>query len=171
MNKYVEAEVLNHRMLRHPHVIEFKEVLLTPEYLCIAMEYASGALAPLCHPPPPPLRAAHAADPAEPPPAPGSQQQGRPARLRALGAAAGGNLFSYVQRAVRLKEPAARWFFQQLVIGLDYCHRKVRSSGAPRHLCTLVCCLRGPQHALSRDGAPARHRVGRWVAAVVLWPR
>jgi hypothetical protein len=29
-----------------------------------------------------------------------------------------------VQRAVRLKEPAARWFFQQLVIGLDYCHRK-----------------------------------------------
>eukprot|EP00983_Pelagomonas_calceolata_P088209 1157151-Pelagomonas_calceolata.AAC.10 len=21
-------------------------------------------------------------------------------------------------------EPAARWFFQQLVIGLDYCHRK-----------------------------------------------
>lgn len=77
VNRYVEAEVLNHRMLRHPHVIEFKEVLLTPEYLCIAMEYASG-----------------------------------------------GNLFSYVQRAVRLKEPAARWFFQQLVIGLDYCHRK-----------------------------------------------
>lgn len=29
-----------------------------------------------------------------------------------------------MQRAVRLKEPAARWFFQQLVIGLDYCHRK-----------------------------------------------
>lgn len=77
VNRYVEAEVLNHRTLRHPHVIEFKEVLLTPEYLCIVMEYASG-----------------------------------------------GNLFSYVQRAVRLKEPAARWFFQQLVIGLDYCHRR-----------------------------------------------
>ena len=29
-----------------------------------------------------------------------------------------------MQRAIRLKEPAARWFFQQLVIGLDYCHRK-----------------------------------------------
>jgi hypothetical protein len=35
-------QVLNHRMLRHPHVIEFKEVLLTQEHLGIAMEYASG---------------------------------------------------------------------------------------------------------------------------------
>lgn len=26
VNRYVEAEILNHRMLRHPHVIEFKEV-------------------------------------------------------------------------------------------------------------------------------------------------
>lgn len=43
VNKYVEGEVLNHRTLRHPHVIEFKEVFLTPEYLGIAMEYASGA--------------------------------------------------------------------------------------------------------------------------------
>jgi serine/threonine-protein kinase SRK2 len=29
-----------------------------------------------------------------------------------------------VQRAVRLKEAASRWFFQQLIIGLDYCHRR-----------------------------------------------
>jgi serine/threonine-protein kinase SRK2 len=77
VNKYVENEILNHRMLRHPHVIEYKEVFLTAEYICIAMEYASG-----------------------------------------------GSLFTYVQRAVRLKEAAARWFFQQLIIGLDYCHRK-----------------------------------------------
>ena len=73
----VETEILNHRVLRHPHVIEFKEVFITSEYICIVMEYASG-----------------------------------------------GNLFSYVQRAIRLKEPAARWFFQQLIIGLDYCHRR-----------------------------------------------
>lgn len=77
VNRYVEAEILNHRMLRHPHVVEFKEVFLTSEFICIVMEYAAG-----------------------------------------------GNLFTYVQRAVRLKEPAARWFFQQLVIGLDYCHRR-----------------------------------------------
>lgn len=77
IKKYVETEILNHRVLRHPHVIEFKEVFITNEYNCIVMEYASG-----------------------------------------------GNLFSYVQRAIRLKEPAARWFFQQLIIGLDYCHRR-----------------------------------------------
>ncbi len=29
-------------MLRHPHVIQFKEVFLTSEYICIAMEYATG---------------------------------------------------------------------------------------------------------------------------------
>lgn len=73
----VETEILNHRVLRHPHVIEFKEVFITSEFICIVMEYASG-----------------------------------------------GNLFSYVQKAMRLKEPAARWFFQQLIIGLDYCHRR-----------------------------------------------
>jgi serine/threonine-protein kinase SRK2 len=77
VNRYVEAEILNHRMLRHPHVIEYKEVFITSEYICIAMEFASG-----------------------------------------------GSLFTYVQRAVRLKEAAARWFFQQLIIGLDYCHRR-----------------------------------------------
>ncbi|GAX76464.1 hypothetical protein CEUSTIGMA_g3909.t1 [Chlamydomonas eustigma] len=42
MNKYVEAEILNHSKLRHPHVIQFKEVFLTSEYICIAMEYATG---------------------------------------------------------------------------------------------------------------------------------
>ena len=77
ITKYIEAEVLNHRILHHPHVIEFREVFLTDEYICIAMEYASG-----------------------------------------------GSLFQYVQKAGRLQEPAARWFVQQLIIGLDYCHRK-----------------------------------------------
>jgi serine/threonine-protein kinase SRK2 len=77
VNRYVEAEILNHRSLRHPHVIEFKEVFTTKDYICIAMEYACG-----------------------------------------------GSLFHYVQRAGRLKEAAARWFFQQLIIALDFCHKK-----------------------------------------------
>lgn len=77
VNRYVEAEILNHRMLRHPHVIEFREVFLTNEYVCIVMEYAAA-----------------------------------------------GSLFTYVQKAGRLREAAARWFFQQLIIGLDYCHRR-----------------------------------------------
>jgi len=45
VNKYVEAEILNHRMLRHPHVIELKEVFLTQEFICIVMEFATGKLA------------------------------------------------------------------------------------------------------------------------------
>lgn len=77
VNKYVEGELINHSLLRHPHVIQFKEVFLTPEYICISMEYATG-----------------------------------------------GSLFHYVQKQGRLKEAVARWFFQQLIIGVDYCHKR-----------------------------------------------
>ena len=43
--------------------------------------------------------------------------------------AQGGDLFRYVLRhkAARLAESQARWIFQQLVIGLDFCHRSVRT--------------------------------------------
>lgn len=77
VSKYVEAELVNHSLLRHPHVIQFKEVFLTHKYICIVMEYATG-----------------------------------------------GTLFQYVQKQGRLKEAVARWFFQQLVVGVDYCHRR-----------------------------------------------
>jgi serine/threonine-protein kinase SRK2 len=78
VNKYVESEIMNHSLLCHPHVIQFKEVFLVRDHVCIVMEYATG-----------------------------------------------GSLFRYVQRHGRLKEPVARWFFQQLVLGVDYCHKKV----------------------------------------------
>lgn len=35
-----------------------------------------------------------------------------------------GDLFRYIQRRGRLSEDDSRWFFQQIVIGLDYCHRR-----------------------------------------------
>lgn len=35
-----------------------------------------------------------------------------------------GSLFSHVQRNVRLPEAEARWYFQQIVLAVDYCHRK-----------------------------------------------
>ena len=40
----------------------------------------------------------------------------------------GGDLVSYLRRHPKLQlcEAQARWIFQQLVIGLDYCHSKVR---------------------------------------------
>ena len=76
VTKYVEREILNHRVLLHPHVVQFKEVFLTPRYLAIAMEYVPG-----------------------------------------------GDMFEYVVRKGGLKESEARWFFQQLIVGVDYLHR------------------------------------------------
>ena len=43
--------------------------------------------------------------------------------------AQGGDMFRYICRHrphCRLLESQARWIFQQLIIGLDYCHNKVR---------------------------------------------
>ena len=36
-----------------------------------------------------------------------------------------GSLFAYVQQRGRLREPLARWYFQQLVLAVDYVHKKV----------------------------------------------
>ena len=38
--------------------------------------------------------------------------------------APGGDLFRYIVRNNCLPEDSARWFFQQLIITVDYCHRK-----------------------------------------------
>lgn len=56
--------------------------------------------------------------------------------------ASGGDMFEYVVKKNGLREEEARWFFQQLIVGLDYCHRMVRWHGrgvgaarAPAALC------------------------------------
>lgn len=76
VTKYVEREIVNHRQLVHPHIIQFKEVFLTQRHLGIAMEYAAG-----------------------------------------------GDMFEYVVRKGGLRESEARWFFQQLIVAVDYIHR------------------------------------------------
>jgi serine/threonine-protein kinase SRK2 len=76
VTKYVEREIQNHRTLMHPHIVQFKEAFLTPQYLAIAMEFASG-----------------------------------------------GDMFEHVVRKGGLKESEARWFFQQLIVGVDYVHK------------------------------------------------
>ena len=42
ITKNVEREILNHSLLIHPHVVQFKHCFLTQQYLAIAMEYAEG---------------------------------------------------------------------------------------------------------------------------------
>ena len=71
----VKRELVNHRLLDHPNVIRFVEVLLTPTHLAIVMEYASG-----------------------------------------------GELFERICGKGRFGEDEARYFFQQLISGLEYCH-------------------------------------------------
>jgi len=75
VNLSVEREILNHRMLVHPHIIRFRQVFVTPRLLCIVMDYATG-----------------------------------------------GELFGYLRKSVRLQEDHARYFFQQLVSGISFCH-------------------------------------------------
>lgn len=71
----VAREILNHRQLRHPHIIAFRDVTLTDTHLCISMEYASG-----------------------------------------------GELFDRIVSSGHFREAEARYFFQQLLSGVEYCH-------------------------------------------------
>jgi serine/threonine protein kinase len=52
--------------------------------------------------------------------------------------APGGDMFEHVVKKNGLREDEARWFFQQLIVGLDYCHRMVRL--LPRSACN-ACTL------------------------------
>ena len=57
--------------------------------------------------------------------------------------APGGDLYQHViarKPFCRLPEDQARWLFQQLLIGLDYCHRKVYQSACVLHLKQLLAC-------------------------------
>ncbi|XP_074292845.1 serine/threonine-protein kinase SAPK7-like [Silene latifolia] len=75
IDENVAREIINHRSLRHPNIIRFKEVVLTPTHLGIVMEYAAG-----------------------------------------------GELFERICTAGRFSEDEARYFFQQLISGVNYCH-------------------------------------------------
>lgn len=75
IDEHVQREIMNHRSLKHPNIIRFKEVFLTETHLAIVMEYASG-----------------------------------------------GELFDRICNAGRFSEDEARFFFQQLISGVSYCH-------------------------------------------------
>ncbi|XP_010555374.1 PREDICTED: serine/threonine-protein kinase SRK2F [Tarenaya hassleriana] len=75
IDEHVQREIINHRALKHPNIIRFKEVVLTPTHLAIVMEYAAG-----------------------------------------------GELFERICNAGRFSEDEARYYFQQLISGVSYCH-------------------------------------------------
>ncbi|KAJ0961640.1 hypothetical protein J5N97_001137 [Dioscorea zingiberensis] len=75
IDENVQREIINHRSLTHPNIVQFREVLLTPTHLAIVMEYAAG-----------------------------------------------GELFERICSAGRFSEDEARFFFQQLISGVCYCH-------------------------------------------------
>ncbi|EPS63820.1 hypothetical protein M569_10961, partial [Genlisea aurea] len=75
IDEHVQREIFNHRSLKHPNIVRFKEVILTPSHLAIVMEYAAG-----------------------------------------------GELFERICNAGRFSEDEARFFFQQLISGVSYCH-------------------------------------------------
>ncbi|KAK7310395.1 hypothetical protein RJT34_07878 [Clitoria ternatea] len=75
IDENVQREIINHRSLRHPNIVRFKEIILTPTHLAIVMEYASG-----------------------------------------------GELFERICNAGRFSEDEARFFFQQLISGVSFCH-------------------------------------------------
>ncbi|CAN6449427.1 unnamed protein product [Victoria cruziana] len=75
IDENVQREIINHRSLRHPNIVRFKQVILTPTHLAIVMEYAAG-----------------------------------------------GELFERICNAGRFSEDEARFFFQQLISGVSYCH-------------------------------------------------
>jgi hypothetical protein len=70
--------------------------------------------------------------------------------------ASGGNLFQYVSQRGGLSEQDARWFFQQLIIALAYCHSMVGAlwvdclHSAVLCLPMAACCKALPQCRLLR---------------------
>ncbi|URD88597.1 serine threonine-protein kinase [Musa troglodytarum] len=116
IDETVQREIINHRSLRHPNIIRFKEVILTPTHLAIVMEYTSG-----------------------------------------------GELSERICNAGCFSEDEARFFFQQLISGVSYCHSTLENtlldgSTAPRlKICNFGYSKSSVLHSLPKStvGTPA----------------
>jgi hypothetical protein len=87
--------------------------------------------------------------------------------------AAGGDMFEYVVRKGGLRESEARWFFQQLIVAVDYIHRMVRNGHAV--FCVLSMGLFFPASApvevaaLTARVAFVVARCRAWLIATSSW--
>ena len=75
--------------------------------------------------------------------------------------AAGGDMFEHVVRKGGLKESEARWFFQQLLVGVDYVHRMVSAS------CFRHCSILFQVHQMIQLSTVRHLLVHQFAAAVV----
>ena len=163
ISKYVEREILNHKRLNHPHIVELKEVSTaarkapwrapmqslplpasqqhsrTKWRIHVAWQAAHACPAAahlLAGGPGRPLPLEALTWSPQPCPPPCLQVFLTPEFLAiAMEYAAGGDMFQLVVRQRGLPEADARWYFQQLIIAIDYCHRMVSLRA--------VCQLRG----------------------------
>jgi len=80
--------------------------------------------------------------------------------------AAGGDMFEHVVRKGGLKESEARWFFQQLLVGVDYVHRMVSFRHQNVHTNSrqqLSCGLSAGAH-MSHASVPSSKDCGASIA-------
>jgi hypothetical protein len=75
--------------------------------------------------------------------------------------AAGGELFDRIVKAGRFSEDEARYFFQQLISGVEYCHSEARRAARPA-VAAQRCCrravlfIRVPREARGTSRGPQR---------------
>ncbi|KAK9067097.1 hypothetical protein SSX86_014422 [Deinandra increscens subsp. villosa] len=98
IDENVQREIINHRSLRHPNIVRFRELILTPTHLAIVMEYASGGE--LFD------RISNA----------GRFNEDEVLLLLILDA------FCFLQMLTFVYSLQSRYFFQQLISGVSYCH-------------------------------------------------
>jgi len=104
INVDVEREVLNHRQLAHPFIIKFKKVLGAHSFDSALRDGMQRSIA---------YDTCYIA----------LQVMLTPTHLVVIMEyASGGELFAYVQQSGRLTEDASRFFFQQLITAVEYCH-------------------------------------------------
>jgi serine/threonine protein kinase len=133
--KHAHREIMNHQRLLHPHVVQLKEVFAVKPYLAVVMEYVPNGdmfqvrllaclLLSACSGHYYLLFAVHNSNRSTLPPWPIRTSPGHaPHPHRPCPA------LQYVVSRRGLPESEARWFFQQLMLGMDYCHRKGEGTG------------------------------------------